>query len=246
MGFTDHPDLLDFIGRLMPEWKKPSRYKKQLMRTNIPHAYKSATRVHYDQMWVLLPVHFIARFVRGTMAHDSGCRYLRGQKPGTLTAWIPVGDISPVSGGLMYLEDSLSLGIEMENKWRAYNKNLPVDEQMSGFNSNVRRMKRQRREGSKNKAHNAQMLLGGGLTRDCTTFALRTNRRWLVGQYEAGDVVFHQCRMIHCSANNEDPDERIRFATDVRFTDKLMRFEDRWDEYGDEEEVDDEEDAGDE
>jgi len=76
------------------------------------------------------------------------------------------------------------------------------------------------------------MLAGGGLTRDCTQFALHTKRRWLVGQYEAGDVVFHQCRMIHCSANNEDPEERIRFATDVRFTDRLMKFEDRWDDYG--------------
>lgn len=64
-------------------------------------------------------------------------RYLRGQKPGTLTAWIPVGDISPVSGGLMYLEDSLDLGIEMEGKFRQFNKNLPVDEQMNGFNDNV-------------------------------------------------------------------------------------------------------------
>jgi phytanoyl-CoA hydroxylase len=79
------------------------------------------------------------------------------------------------------------------------------------------------------------MLSGGGLTRDCTQFALHTKRRWLAANYEAGDVVFHQCRMIHCSANNEDPDERIRFATDVRFTDKQMMFEDCWDDYGEDE-----------
>lgn len=52
MGFTDHPALKGFIGRLMPEWAEVTRFRKQLMRTNIPHAYKSATRVHYDQMWV--------------------------------------------------------------------------------------------------------------------------------------------------------------------------------------------------
>lgn len=66
-------------------------------------------------------------------------RYLRGQKPNTLTAWIPVGDISPISGGLMYLEDSVGLGIEMESKFREYNKTLAVEEQMNGFNENVSR-----------------------------------------------------------------------------------------------------------
>lgn len=50
MDFTDNPQLMAFIGKLMPEWKEPVRFRKQLMRTNIPHAYKSATRVHYDQM----------------------------------------------------------------------------------------------------------------------------------------------------------------------------------------------------
>lgn len=72
------------------------------------------------------------------------------------------------------------------------------------------------------------MLQGGGLTRDCKLFAEQTRRRWLIADYRAGDVVFHHCYMVHCSANNEDPGERIRFATDVRFADKQASFEDRW------------------
>lgn len=72
------------------------------------------------------------------------------------------------------------------------------------------------------------MLQGGGLTRDCNMFATQTKRRWLIADYKAGDVVFHDCYAIHCSANNEDPEERIRFATDVRFADRQAAFEDRW------------------
>lgn len=135
-------------------------------------------------------------------------RYLRGSEPDALTAWIPIGDISPLGGGLMYLEDSVPLGVEIEHKFIELNKDLPEDEQLNAFNIN--------------------MLQGGGLTRDCNMFAAQTRRRWLVADYKAGDVVFHHCCMIHCSANNEDPEERIRFATDVRFADKQASFEDRW------------------
>lgn len=72
------------------------------------------------------------------------------------------------------------------------------------------------------------MLSGGGLTTDCNMFAHSTRRRWLVADYRAGDVVFHHCCQVHCSSNNEDPDGRIRFSTDVRFADKKASFEERW------------------
>lgn len=171
----------------MPSWKEPMRFRRQLLRTNIPRSYKTATRVHYDQM------------------------YLRKMEPGAVTGWIPIGDVSPVSGGLLYLEGSRDMGLEIEKAFLDRNSTLPPDEQISAFNQN--------------------MLYGGGLTKDCAAFARATNRRWLVGDYRAGDVVFHHSCMIHCSANNEDPDERIRLATDVRFADKQAPFDDRWNEF---------------
>ncbi|GMK54834.1 hypothetical protein CspeluHIS016_0114200 [Cutaneotrichosporon spelunceum] len=186
VSFSDQAPLLDFVSRLMP-WQEPMRFRRQLLRTNIPRSYNTATRVHYDQM------------------------YLRKMEPGALTAWIPIGDVSPVSGGLLYLEGSREMGLEIERAFLEMNSGLDPEEQVSAFNQN--------------------MLYGGGLTKDCAAFARATNRRWLVGDYRAGDVVFHHSCMIHCSANNEDPEDKIRLATDVRFTDRMAPFDDRWNEF---------------
>jgi hypothetical protein len=44
--------------------------------------------------------------------------------------------------------------------------------------------------------------------------------KWLVTNYEAGDVVFHDPYSIHASGRNEDPTGRIRLSTDLRFYEK--------------------------
>lgn len=110
---SDSRVLLDFVGQLMPDWKEPFRFRRQLLRTNIPRSYKTSTRVHYDQM------------------------YLRRMEPGAVTGWIPIGDVSPVSGGLMYLEDSMPMGLEIERAFMELNGQLPKEEQLSAFNQNV-------------------------------------------------------------------------------------------------------------
>lgn len=58
-------------------------------------------------------------------------------EPDALTAWIPIGDISPIGGGLMYLEDSVPLGTEIENLFKKLNANLPEEAQLDAFNENV-------------------------------------------------------------------------------------------------------------
>lgn len=50
LNFSDQSRLLDFVGCLMPTWNEPMRFRRQLLRTNIPKSYNTATRVHYDQM----------------------------------------------------------------------------------------------------------------------------------------------------------------------------------------------------
>lgn len=67
----------------------------------------------------------------------TGRRYLRGMEPDALTAWIPLGDISPVGGGLMYLENSVDLGTEIEDLFKKQNATLPEDAQLDAFNENV-------------------------------------------------------------------------------------------------------------
>ena len=52
--------------------------------------------------------------------------------------------------------------------------------------------------------------------------------RWLVGNYEAGDVVFHNPWMIHAATKNEDEYGRIRLASDLRFYEEGAAIDERW------------------
>ena len=107
-------DLIDIIKRLKPDWTRPFCLRRQILRTNMPQA-KSATSVHYDQL------------------------FFRYAPPSAVTAWIPIGDCPPVGGGLMYLDDSVVLGNEIEDEFTRLSKekNLTEDEQRSAHNVNV-------------------------------------------------------------------------------------------------------------
>ncbi|KAM0699772.1 hypothetical protein Q7P36_000775 [Cladosporium allicinum] len=56
----------------------------------------------------------------------------------------------------------------------------------------------------------------------------RNTRKWLVGNYEAGDVVFHNPYLLHGAAKNEDPLGRIRLSTDLRFYEEGAALDERW------------------
>jgi phytanoyl-CoA hydroxylase len=55
-------------------------------------------------------------------------------------------------------------------------------------------------------------------------------RKWLVADYEAGDVVFHYPCSVHASCSNQDEEVRIRLSTDLRFNSKKDWNEGRADE----------------
>ncbi|KAM0749893.1 hypothetical protein T439DRAFT_363498 [Meredithblackwellia eburnea MCA 4105] len=183
--FARNPYIAKVVSRLKPEWNDVILFKRQLLRSNIPHV-SSATKVHMDQT------------------------FLRAAPPTSLTAWVPIGDIGPLSGGLLYLESSVPIGLEIEDEFTKMNKDLSEAERMSAFNVN--------------------MLERGFLTPNVVKFAQEEGkgRRWLASNYEAGDVVFHHPCMIHCSANNTDPQDRIRLATDLRFADPTQEYDYRW------------------
>lgn len=143
-----------------------------------------------------------------TKVHFDQC-FLRAAPPTSLTAWVPIGDIPPESGGLIYLENSVPLGVAFEEEFTRINAALSDDEKLSAFNVN--------------------MTDRGNLSRDAGKFA-RDNggRRWLIADYEAGDVVFHHPCMIHASGVNRDPRGRIRLATDLRFADRAAPYDHRW------------------
>lgn len=78
--FCKHPALRDFIAR-MTGWgdENTMGVRRSLLRNNTPG--NKAIGVHYDQI------------------------FLRHGEPTSVTAWVPMGDISLTGGGLIYLEN---------------------------------------------------------------------------------------------------------------------------------------------
>jgi phytanoyl-CoA hydroxylase len=77
--FCQHPALLDFVRRFTGWGNDTLAFRRTLLRNNIPGT--KAIGVHYDQI------------------------FLRYGKDSSVTAWVPMGDISLQGGGLIYLED---------------------------------------------------------------------------------------------------------------------------------------------
>ena len=137
--------------------------------------------------------------------------FLRGGEAEFLTAWVPIGDCAATGGGLMYLEDSCRLGEEIEEEFTRKAKDLSAEERVNAFNRN--------------------MMQGGFISQDAEEFGrvqAGGRSRWLVGDYEAGDVVFHKPYMIHSATQNEDELGRIRLASDLRFYEEGAALDRRW------------------
>jgi phytanoyl-CoA hydroxylase len=178
-AFARHPVLKDFIKKFSG-WNDTTMLERSLFRPNIPGG--DATPVHYDQS------------------------FLRAGPATALTAWVPLRDCAINGGGLLYLEDSVSLGIEMEKGFAEAAKDFTEEERLSAFN--------------------AAMTESGFLERDSGKFSKLWRRKWLAADYEAGDVVLHNPFFIHCSAVNET--NVIRLATDLRFVQTGKPFDERW------------------
>ena len=127
--------------------------------------------------------------------------FLRHGEPTSITAWVPIGDIKLDGGGLIYLEKGHLLGIEQERKFtdEAKASGLTEEEAKNAFNQN--------------------MMSTGLLSEGPKEFAERFDRRWLIAEYGAGDVVLHNPFAIHASTLNQSKDNIIRLATDLRFVD---------------------------
>ncbi|GIC92080.1 uncharacterized protein Aud_008537 [Aspergillus udagawae] len=136
--------------------------------------------------------------------------FLRYGEPTSVTAWVPMGDIKINGGGLIYLEDGDPVGLKIEEEFtnKAKQAGLTDEEAKSAFNSN--------------------MMATGLLSESPVEFARQHARRWLVSAYEAGDVVLHKPHTIHASTINNDPDNVIRLATDLRFCDSSKPYDNRW------------------
>ena len=134
--------------------------------------------------------------------------YLRGGTTRVVTAWIPIGDTPVEMGGLVYLEGSHAIGLRMEREYSEKAYELPPEQRIS--------------------AYNAHMMEGGWISKDLPDIAERFDSRWLIADYEAGDVVLHSPYMIHASTTNQDSGNRIRLSTDIRYQNVEDEIDTRW------------------
>ncbi len=134
--------------------------------------------------------------------------YLRAGTDRLSTSWIPLGDIPIEMGGLIYLEHSDTVGRHMEAEFCAKNANLPPEERISAFNRNMRD--------------------GGWISTNLVEMADRFKSRWLIADYDAGDMVIHSPYMIHAATLNHDPLNRTRLSTDIRFQRITDPIDQRW------------------
>lgn len=143
----------------------------------------------------------IIRFTQPGSDHCTGGHYdliyLRAGTDKLCTSWIPLGDIPVEMGGLIYLERSDAVGRQMEAEFSVKNAHLPPEERISAYNRNMRE--------------------GGWVSTDLVEMANRFDSRWLIADYEAGDMVIHSPYMIHAATRNHDPLCRMRLSTDIRF-----------------------------
>lgn len=107
---------------------------RSLLRCAVPGG--DSTPVHYDQI------------------------FLRGGPPTSITAWVPIGDVEIASGGLIYLEGSHKLGVDLERKFSEQNAGLTKEERVSAFNKN--------------------MMAGGWLSRNAGEYGAERKLNWLV------------------------------------------------------------------
>ena len=162
------------------------------------------------------PVYLHKRMlIRHTRPGDPNCTgahydlvYLRAGTDRICTSWIPIGDIPVELGGLIYLEGSDGWGRKMEAEFAKNNADLSPEERLSAYNKNMNE--------------------GGWLTKNVPELADRLNTRWLMADYEAGDMVVHSPYMIHASTTNENPNGRMRLSTDSRFQHARDKIDPRW------------------
>lgn len=155
------------------------------------------------------------KIVRFTTPGDPNCTgghydliYLRAGTDQICTSWLPLGDIPVEMGGLVYLQGSDALGRKMEAEFTRNNADLSPEERIS--------------------AYNKHMAVGGWISKDLPALARLIDGKWLLANYEAGDMVVHSPYMIHASTVNFDAQKRMRLSTDVRYQLQSEKIDPRW------------------
>lgn len=155
---------------------------------------------HYDFTWL--------RCISPGLGTPSHCDVVfmgRGTRK-VYTAWVPLGDVDFVSGGLMVLEGSHK-NQRLRETYGArdvdsYCENDPNDEARTanGFN--------------------------GWLSEDPNKIRRSLGGRWLVSEYETGDAVIFCMDLVHGGMDNRS--NRLRLSSDSRYQLASEAIDERW------------------
>jgi hypothetical protein len=63
---------------------------------------------------------------------------------------------------------------------------------------------------------------------DLPALANQLKTRWLIADYQAGDMVIHSPYLVHASLNNTDPNNIMRLSTDIRYQPAFENIDPRW------------------
>jgi len=66
------------------------------------------------------------------------------------------------------------------------------------------------------------------ITADLPALADEYDARWLVADYQAGDMLVHSAHVVHASLDNVDAEGRMRLSTDIRYQRRDEPIDWRW------------------
>ncbi|MBB5343371.1 hypothetical protein HDF10_001346 [Edaphobacter lichenicola] len=122
------------------------------------------------------------------------------------TAWVPLGDVDFLTGGLMVLENSHTNGRLRETYGSrdvdSYCENRPNDPALTANGYN------------------------GWLSEDPNLIRESLGGRWLVAEYEVGDVVIFCMDLVHGGMDNRS--NRLRLSSDSRYQLASEPADERW------------------
>ncbi len=133
--------------------------------------------------------------------------YLRAGSDRLASSWIPLGDVPVEMGGLLYLEGSETIGRKLEAEFQTATAALPPEKRRSAYQS----------PGDT-----------GWFSLDLAKVAREYKTRWLMANYEAGDMVVHSPYILHASTTNQSTTGRMRLSTDLRYQPATENLDPRW------------------
>ena len=133
----------------------------------------------------------------------TGCHYDwvymgRGSKQ-LHTSWTPLMDVSKTEGSLAILK-----GSHQFNQLISTYGSIDVDDERS------------------------TQQFGGWYTQDPMEVQNQFGGQWLTTDFEAGDLLLFTMHTMHCSLDNESPNNRIRLTLDTRYQPASEPADERW------------------